>query len=265
MKLILFYKVSVKFLTDFKRAWTISKLIRVSNLSDEDLLAIGKVESLYISECRAIKSSLEKTRKILNRSRKRWRQDNDLRLSEMEETLTNSFLRVSQLMEAKQNAFSGRLSKVEETSRTSLELIDNIREYVAKNSEETRRWQEGYDWRILKNYLNRVISTLDDFDETALNLKNLQAPDEVIKQVEFLKETLEIHLEEEGLVSFTPGLGAQPDAGKDEIKASISADSEEHKVGTIGEVLRKGYQIDLGVDTKVVRKAQVSVYKKKPN
>jgi molecular chaperone GrpE (heat shock protein) len=85
---------------------------------------------------------------------------------------------------------------------------------------------------------------------------------ELLQDFDFLRETLEIHLEEEGLMSFTPLLGAEVDPLKVDLKGGVECTAEGHVDGTVAEVIKKGYEIDLGTGMKIVRRAQVTVYKK---
>lgn len=251
------------FLCDLKRAWRLTKLIRATRVSDEDALQIEKLDTIYLNECRELKATLDKARKSLNRAATTWESSNSKRLSGLEDSLVSSVTGISQLLESSQQTLSKRLSQVEQSTSTTMELVDNVREYVSKQADETRRWQEGYDWRILKNYLMRIVSTLNEVEDQIATYRKEGKPEEFLSDLDFLKEALEIHLEEEGLMAYTPAVGSTLDAIRDEPRTSVVALSEEQVIGTIAEVLRKGYEIDLGAETKVVRKAQVVVYKKK--
>lgn len=251
-----------KLVNDIKRAWRLFKLVRNSEVDDEQMLEIEKVDTLYIRECRSITRSIDKTRRSLNRALQKWKGTNSTHLSNLEDTLSSAMLQTAQMLEASQEALSKRLGQVEQSTQTAVELIDNVREYVAKQADETRRWQEIYDWRLLKNYLMSVISTLDNVEAQLESLKKAEIPEEIIQKFDFLRETLELHLEEEGLVSFSSSVGASPDPARDEINLSTPSTSESEVIGTIAEVTRKGYEIDLGAETKIIRKAQVTIYKK---
>lgn len=248
--------------TDLKRAWRLTKLIRSSELTDEEALQIEKVDSFYMDECHKIRTSLDKARKSLNRNVKTSRVDNDKRLSELENSLTDSITGIGQLLDASQKTFATRLGQVEQSSQTAAELVNDVREYVAKQADETRRWQDGYDWRILKNYLIRLISTMDDIETKLEVYRKAEKAQEFIQDFDFLRETLEIHLEEEGLVSYAPDIGANVDPMCAEIKGNVKSTAEDQVDGTVAEIIKKGYEIDLGAGVKTVRKAQVTVYKK---
>jgi molecular chaperone GrpE (heat shock protein) len=271
-------------ITDLKRAWRLTKLIRASELSDEEALNIEKVDSVYMAECLDIRNELvqakksfgrdlAKARKSLNQEAITSRQSLNRnfnvstktigqQFTNLENSLSSSILKISQLLEASQKASASRLDEAVTTSKTTMELVNGLREYVGKQADETRRWQEGYDWRILKTYLLRVVSTLDDIETKLEFYKNNGKSEELIKDFDFLRETLEIHLEEEGLLAFSPKLGEEPDASLVDIKAGVTISEDAQVVGAVAEVIHRGYEIDLGTETKVVRKAQVSVYKK---
>lgn len=253
-------------------------------MSDEEALNIEKVDSVYMAECLDIRNELVKAKKSLGRdlakARKSLNQEAitsrqslnrnfnastktiGQQFTNLENSLSSSILKISQLLEASQKASASRLDEAMMTSKTTMELVNSVREYVGKQADETRRWQEGYDWRILKTYLLRVVSTLDDIETKLEFYQNNGKSEELIKDFDFLRETLEIHLEEEGLLAFAPKLGEELDASIADPQASVTISEDAQVVGTVAEVIHRGYKIDLGAETKVVRKAQVSVYKK---
>jgi molecular chaperone GrpE (heat shock protein) len=272
-------------ITDLKRAWRLTKLIRSTELTDEEALQLENVDSIYMEECREIRSSLEKANKLLvdnvkasratlskrlvstgvsiNRKLKASDQDNDKRLTDFENSLSKMVLKISQLLDASQKSFGARLEQIGQSSQEAAEMANNVRDYVAKQAEETRRWQEGYDWRIIKNYLLRMVSTMDDV-ETKLAVYRVEGkPEDFINDFNFLRETLEIHFEEEGVLSFAPEVGEEPDSTRTEVKAVVVITDDNQQVGTIAKVIRLGYEADLGAEVKIIRKAQVSVYKNK--
>tara|TARA_B110001469_G_C9647307_1_gene327908 strand:- start:4758 stop:5630 length:873 start_codon:yes stop_codon:yes gene_type:complete len=272
-------------ITDLKRAWRLTKLMRSTDLSDEDALQRENIDTIYMEGCRGIRSDLVKTsealcrdiekarksltheastaRKSLNRNIKTSRSDNDRQIRKLEGSLTNAVTKITELLESSHKASASRLGEVEETSKTTMDLVHDIREYVAKQAGETERWREGYDWRIRKSYILRVISTMGEI-ETQLEVYRKDGKSEgFIKDFDFLRETLEIHLEEEGLVAFAPKLGGTPDASNADSISSVIISENDQVVGTVAEVIHRGYEMDLGVEIRVIKKAQVSVYKNK--
>jgi molecular chaperone GrpE (heat shock protein) len=270
--------------TDLKRAWRLARLIRSTELTDEEALQLENVDSIYIEECRGIRSDLIKTSEALCRDiakarksltheastvRKSFNRQFDTstktagqQLTDLKDSLSSSILKINQLLDASQKTLSSRLGLVEQSSQTTMELVDNVREFVATKADETRRWQEGYDWRILKNYMMRVLSTLDDVEATLERYRQADKPQEFLQDLDFLKEALEIHLEEEGLLSFAPLHGEIVDPLKVDIKGTVPTTSEEQQPESVAEVVKKGYEIDLGAGVKTVRRAQVTIYKK---
>jgi molecular chaperone GrpE (heat shock protein) len=250
------------FFNDLKRSWRLVRLLRASDLSDEDALRIEKMDSLYIEKCREIARSLKKARRSVNLSLKSQRKENDSRLTNLENTFSSDILGVRQSLESRQKASDSRLSKVVETSETTMNLVENVREYVGKQADEVRRWQDGYDWRILKNYLMRIISTMDDIERKISSYKKQENSQELIEDFDFFREALEIHLEEEGLLAFSPSIGYPVESNKADVKGTVPTTSEDQIDETVAEIIHKGYEIDLGIESKVIRRAQVKVYKK---
>lgn len=272
------------FITDLKRAWRLTKLIRNSSLSDEDALQVEKIDSIYLEECREIRSDLIRTseairrdivkahkslaheagnvRRSFNNQSATSTKKTGKQFSDLENSLSKLKLKMSQALDTSQKTFADNLTRVGDSAQNTYNLVNDVREYVSKQATETRRWQEGYDWHILKNYLTRLISTLDDI-ETKLDVyRKEDKPEEFLQDFDFLRETLEIHLEEEGVISFAPEIGADVDPLQVDIKGGIDSTSEDQQPETVAEVVKKGYEIDLGAGMKTVRKAQVTVYKK---
>jgi molecular chaperone GrpE (heat shock protein) len=271
-------------ITDLKRAWRLTKLIRSTELTDEEALQRENIDTIYMEECRGIRSDLIKTsaalcrdldkaqksltheactvRKSVNRQSATSTKKVGQQFSDLENSLSKSILKVSKRLDTSQKTFNEKLGIVDSSSRETYNLVNDIREYVSKQAGETRRWQEGYDWRILKNYLTRIISTLDDIEAKLEKYREEDKPQELLKDFDFLRETLEIHLEEEGLCSFAPLIGADVDPMRVDVKGGVECAAEGQINGTVAEVIKKGYEIDLGAGMKIVRRAQVTVYKK---
>lgn len=252
----------IRFVRNFHKAWRLAKLIDGMKLSDEEILDLEKVDTLYTQECAEIKSSLNKTRKSAICALKSWKNDNNSRLGNLEDSFNQSIDKISQLLESSLNSLARRLGEVDHSSKTTQELVDNVREYVSKQADETRRWQEGYDWRLLKNYLLRILSTLDEIEDKIEYYRKQEKPAEFINDFNFFKEMLEEHLEEEGVFSFTPKINAELDDFKNEVMASQPSESADQVAGTIASVIRRGFELEIGDDVKVIRKSRVSIFKK---
>ena len=103
---------------------------------------------------------------------------------------------------------------------------------------------------------------MDDIERKLSYYKKQDKSPELISDFDFFREALEIHLEEEGLLTFSPSIGGPVESNRVDVKGTVSTTSENQIDETIAEIIHKGYEIDLGVETKVVRRSQVNVYKK---
>jgi molecular chaperone GrpE (heat shock protein) len=264
-------------ITDLKRDWRLTKLIRSTELTGGEALQLERVDRIYIEECRQLRSDLIKTseafcrdiekarksltygagtvRKSLSRKFDASNKTPGQQSTDLENSLSSSSLKISQLLDALQKTLSSRLGQVEQSSQNTMELVDNVREFVATKAHETRRWQEGYDWRIHKNYLTRVVSTLDDIETKLEKYCEEDKQQELLKDFDFLRETLEIHLEEEGVRSFAPLAGTGVDPLKVDPKGGVECTVESQVDGTVAEVIKKRYAIDQGEGMKIVRRA----------
>jgi molecular chaperone GrpE (heat shock protein) len=271
------FSVMSNLITDLKRDWRLTKLIRSTELTGGEALQLERVDRIYIEECRQLRSDLIKTseafcrdiekarksltygagtvRKSLSRKFDASNKTPGQQSTDLENSLSSSSLKISQLLDALQKTLSSRLGQVEQSSQNTMELVDNVREFVATKAHETRRWQEGYDWRIHKNYLTRVVSTLDDIETKLEKYCEEDKQQELLKDFDFLRETLEIHLEEEGVWSFAPLAGTGVDPLKVDPKGGVECTVESQVDGTVAEVIKKRYAIDQGEGMKIVRRA----------
>jgi molecular chaperone GrpE (heat shock protein) len=271
------FSVMSNLIADLKRDWRLTKLIRSTELTGGEALQLEKVDRIYIEECRQLRSDLIKTsealcrdiekarksltygagtvRKSLSRKFDASNKTPGQQSTDLENSLSSSSLKISQLLDASQKTLSSRLGQVEQSSQNTMELVDNVREFVATKAHETRRWQEGYDWRIHKNYLTRVVSTLDDIETKLEKYCEEDKQQELLKDIDFLRETLEIHLEEEGVRSFAPLAATGVDPLKVDPKGGVECTVESQVDGTIAEVIKKRYAIDQGEGMEIVRRA----------
>ena len=117
--------------TDLKRAWRLTTLIRSTELTDEVALQLENVDSIYIEECRGIRSDLIKTSEALCRDiakarksltheastvRKSFNRQFDTstktagqQFTDLEDSLSSSILKINQLLDASQKTLSSEL------------------------------------------------------------------------------------------------------------------------------------------------------------
>ena len=247
---------------NWKRAWRLTKLLNASELSDESALGIEKLDTIYLDRCRQIQKSLEKASKIIKGRAQAWTKDNDRKIIALEDSLTSSITEIRFLLAASQKSQASQLGDVADKAGTTMELVNSIRDYVGQQANENRRWQEGYDWRILKNYVMRMITMVDDIDTKIEGYRRKDKPAEFLVDLAFFRETIEIHLEEEGIVPITPELNSIPDPSLVEVKGATASNDSAQSPGSVASVIKKGYLLELGEESKLIRKPQVFVYKK---
>jgi len=138
------------------------------------------------------------------------------------------------------------------------EQVKAIREYAARQQEQVRRLQEGYDWALLKEFCLRIIRAIDDIDER-LGRTDSEEARQVLDSV---RDELVFSLEASGVEPYSPPVGSEYKGHEKtaEVVGKQPAAAAE-QAGHIARVIRPGYQVFVSKEvTRIVRPAKVEVF-----
>ena len=142
-----------------------------------------------------------------------------------------------------------------------LSQVSSLRDYLAKQQNMVKRFQDGYDWTVLKNYCKRIIRCIDDVEKRMNSTKNT-AEDHRL-DLEMIYDQLVFALDGSGIEQFRPEVDT-PYAGQEKIAEVIGKDSSEKgKPGHISQVVNPGYLYYISDEhQKLIRPAKVRLYEK---
>jgi len=142
--------------------------------------------------------------------------------------------------------------------------INGIREFLSKSSETMSRYQEGYDYQILKKITKRIIRIIDTVNKMSEKAEG-ESKAELIDVTDDLIDLLDLN----GIEMFEPKEG---DAFDDEtrLRAELTDNviftDDDSKVGKIAKVVKSGYIYYFNDDNKrTISLAKVALYAKKEN
>jgi molecular chaperone GrpE (heat shock protein) len=148
------------------------------------------------------------------------------------------------------------------TLHTLMELtqqVSAIREYAANQQNRLKRFQDGYDWNIIKNFCLRIIRSIDNIES---RIDDMAAQDADTSELEQIRDELVFALESSGVERFEPELNSEyrgQEKFAEALKDKCSGDSD--MKGRIEKVIRPGYQCYIDENNiRVVRPAQVRLY-----
>jgi molecular chaperone GrpE (heat shock protein) len=138
--------------------------------------------------------------------------------------------------------------------------VSAIREYAANQQSRLNRFQDGYDWNIIKNFCLRIIRCIDNIES---RMFDLAGQDEDTFDLEQIRDELVFALESSGVERFEPELKSDykgQEKFAEALKDKCSSEDADMK-GKIEKVIRPGYQCYIDEQNiRVVRPAQVRLY-----
>ena len=139
-----------------------------------------------------------------------------------------------------------------------LSQISSLRDYLAKQQNMVKRFQDGYDWTVLKNFSQRIIRCIDDV-EKRMN----SAADDHRQDLEMIYDQLVFTLDGSGIEQFRPEIDS-PYSGQEKIAEVVGKDPCEKGVpGHISKVVNPGYLYYISDEhQKLIRPAKVRLYEK---
>jgi molecular chaperone GrpE (heat shock protein) len=213
----------------------------------------------------ALLASIAAFRVALAASRKEISKDKsaDANCDTFDKLLREQHSELKQLVETHFRAEAARDAGTGVQLKDIRDLLGAIRDFTARQSAETQRWKDGYDFRILKSFLLRVISVIDEIEEQIWLLKKRNAAPETIAELEFMHAKLIGDLDGEGLVRNEPPVGEKidPTSTKFVIKG-VDETADATLANVISRSLGAEYVLWLADGhERIIRSGQVKVFK----
>jgi len=150
------------------------------------------------------------------------------------------------------------------TSADMLSQVSSLRDYLARQQNLVKRFQDGYDWTVLKNFCQRIIRTIDDIEKRMNSGDSMS--DAHRQDLEMIYDQLVFTLDGSGIEQFRPEADI-PYTGQEKIAEVVGKDTTEddNKTGNISRVINPGYYYYVSEEhQKLIRPAKVRLYMKKP-
>jgi molecular chaperone GrpE (heat shock protein) len=140
------------------------------------------------------------------------------------------------------------------------EQMSAIREFAAEQQNQVKKFQDGYDWMLIKRFCLRIIRCIDNLEE---RIRQLQKDHQDVSVLKDVRDEILFALESSGVEQYEPEIGLDY-RGLERYAESVREkveNSDPEKSGHIAEVVRPGYQYLLNdEEVKIVRCAQVKLY-----
>ncbi len=140
------------------------------------------------------------------------------------------------------------------------EEVSAIRQFAAKQQDQMKKLQDGYDWMLIRRFCLRIIRCIDNIAD---RIRLASQQEKETQSLEEIRDELSFALESSGVEQFEPDIGADY-KGLERYAEAIhdkEPNSQPERSGTIARVLRPGYQYLISdEEVKIVRCAQVKLF-----
>jgi molecular chaperone GrpE (heat shock protein) len=140
------------------------------------------------------------------------------------------------------------------------EEVSAIRQFAAKQQDQMKKLQDGYDWMLIRRFCLRIIRCIDNISD---RIRIARQQNKETQSLEEIRDELSFALESSGVEQFEPDIGADY-KGLERYAEAIhdkEPNSQPEHSGTIARVLRPGYQYLISdEEVKIVRCAQVKLF-----
>ena len=138
--------------------------------------------------------------------------------------------------------------------------LTGIRNFLDKSTNQNRRFQEGYDFQILKNFIRQIIRLIRDIET---QLSNIDQP-EAKEALEDARDDLVELLERNSIEQIIPEINVRYDSDKlkywEVVEEKVQTSNPEHD-GCVAEINRVGYLYLFNESQeRVIVPAQVKLY-----
>ena len=147
-----------------------------------------------------------------------------------------------------------------ETLKELAEQVAAIREYASQQQDRVTRFQDGYDWSIIKNFCVRVIRCVDNLESRIDRLRQQNVETTTLDEV---KDELLFALESGGVEQFEPPINSEYRGQEKNAEAVKEKEytNDKNLRGKIAKVIKPAYRYVISEENvKVVRPAQVKLY-----
>jgi molecular chaperone GrpE (heat shock protein) len=140
------------------------------------------------------------------------------------------------------------------------EEVSAIRQFAARQQDQVKKLQDGYDWMLIRRFCMRIIRCIDNLCDRIRRAEQQNLDTQTLEEI---RDELAIALESSGVEQFEPDLGVEY-KGLERYAEAIGdkePNNQPEKSGTIARVLRPGYQYLISEEeVKIVRCAQVKLF-----
>lgn len=237
-----------------ERKQLVSESTRIDKRMDELEKSIAQLDSLLnqsVHHILKIQQSLAKKMTRSNGDSQKALQRELAKLTSKVDVLTKQAGITQEIANSKVSAACGQLSGIDGT-------LGGMREYLSKSTDSIQRYQEGYDFQILKNFVRQIARAISDIES---NIKKPQ--EEASSGLEDARDDLIELLERNGVERIIPNVNTSREGREREIEVlpeKIKTD-DPAKRGIIASVDRVGYRYVFNDgQEKVIQAAQVKLY-----
>jgi len=140
------------------------------------------------------------------------------------------------------------------------EEVSAIRQFAAKQQDQVKKLQDGYDWMLIRRFCMRIIRCIDNLCDRIRCAEQQHLDTQMLEEI---RDELSIALESSGVEQFEPDLEVEY-KGLERYAEAIGEkepNDRPEKSGMIARVLRPGYQYLISdEEVKIVRCAQVKLF-----
>jgi molecular chaperone GrpE (heat shock protein) len=237
-----------------ERKQIVSESTRIDKRMDELEKSIAQLDSFLtqsVHHILKIQQSLAKKMIRSNGDSQKALQRELAKLTSKVDALTKQAGITQEIAISKVSAACGQLSGIDGT-------LGGMRDYLAKSTESIRRYQEGYDFQILKNFVRQIARAIADLERNLLKV-----PDEAKPALIEAKEDLLELLYRNGVEPIVPETGASYRGmeGYAEVSPEKVPATDLAQRGNVAEVTRPGYRYTFDTDNgRVIQSAMVKLY-----
>jgi len=247
------------------------ELLQYRQAADENvgrvLGVIAKQNELLDKERKAldqklggIQESFEQKNQLLQKEFEKKLQHLQQAADESSGKLLDVVARQNELLKQEQKTMASKLDQACGAVAGVDGSLAGVKDYLAEQGQVQRRYQEGYDFQILKNFVTPVARVIDSMETQIEKAKGAGK-----KELESAREHLIDLLAGNGVEQIIPVIGdVVDDAAKETVEAAGTVDSSASApAGTIAEVVCPGYRYTFTGDeeqSRCLQKAKIKVY-----